>query len=92
MYFEPDISIGQAPGKASAEMWLQVPSEAQRAGTVLQYRPELGGTWLVQKEGCGSRRELEPAGSDCKLHVTFYWVRRWGRMGYITLAEVGATI
>ena len=39
-----DVSTGQAPGKASAKMWLQVPSEAQRAGTAPQHRPELGGT------------------------------------------------
>lgn len=85
-----DISTGQVPGKATAKMWLQVPSEAQRAGTASLHRPEPGGTWLVKKEGCGSRKELEPAGSDCKLHVTFYCVRSWGTMGHVTLAEVDA--
>lgn len=49
-----------------------MPLEAQRAGTATtQHRPELGGTWLVLKEGCGSRTELEPGGSDPKPHITF---------------------
>ena len=58
-------------------------------------RARAGGIWLVPKEGCGSRTELDPAGADSNLHVTFCsilkgerdtqpllrWVVDWGAGG-----------
>lgn len=48
-----------------------MPSEAQSARTVPQQGSELGGICLVLGEGCGPTTELDLAGSDPNLHITF---------------------